>query len=41
LGSFCNAPGKLDVPHYMALDSAGAIYAADFRNWRVEKFVKK
>jgi DNA-binding beta-propeller fold protein YncE len=41
LGSFGKVPGKIDVPHYIAIDSAGAIYSADFRNWRVDKFVKK
>jgi len=41
IGSFGKAAGKLDTPHYIAVDSTGAIYAADFRNWRVEKFVKK
>ncbi len=41
LGSFGKIPGKIDVPHYIAVDSAGAIYAADFRNWRIDKFVKK
>src|ERR1700687_1450555 len=41
LGSFGKIPGKIDTPHYIAVDSTGAIYAADFRNWRVDKFVKK
>jgi DNA-binding beta-propeller fold protein YncE len=41
LGSFGKIPGKIDIPHYIAVDSTGAIYAADFRNWRVDKFVKK
>lgn len=40
LGSFGKIPGKLDVPHYIAVDSTGAIYSADFRNWRVDKFVR-
>jgi hypothetical protein len=40
LGSFEKIPGKLDVPHYIAVDSTGAIYSADFRNWRVDKFVR-
>jgi DNA-binding beta-propeller fold protein YncE len=41
LGSFGKIPGKMDTPHYIAVDSTGAIYAADFRNWRIDKFVKK
>jgi DNA-binding beta-propeller fold protein YncE len=41
LGSFGKVPGKLDVPHYIAVDSTGAIYSADFRNWRVDKFVRR
>ena len=41
IGSFGKVAGKLDTPHYIAVDSTGAIYAADFRNWRVEKFVKQ
>jgi len=28
------------VPHYIAVDSKGAIYVAEVRNWRVQKFVK-
>jgi DNA-binding beta-propeller fold protein YncE len=40
LSSFGKVPGKLDVPHYIALDSAGAIYVAEIRNWRVQKFVR-
>jgi hypothetical protein len=41
IGTFGKSAGKLDVPHYIALDSTGALYVADFRNWRVEKFVKQ
>ncbi len=41
IGSFGKAPGKIDIPHYLAVDSAGAVYVADFRNWRVEKFVEQ
>jgi hypothetical protein len=33
------SPGKIDVSHYIAVDSTGAVYVADFRNWRVEKIV--
>ena len=39
IGSFGKSPGKIDIPHYLAVDSTGAVYVADFRNWRVEKFV--
>jgi sugar lactone lactonase YvrE len=41
LGSFGKVPGRIDTPHYIAVDRSGAIYSADFRNWRVDKFVKK
>lgn len=41
IGSFGKVAGKLDTPHYLAVDSTGAIYAADFRNWSVEKFEKQ
>jgi len=41
IGSFGKAPGKIDIPHYLAVDSTGAVYVADFRNWRVEKFVRQ
>ena len=40
LSSFGKVAGKLDVPHYIAVDSKGAIYVAEIRNWRVQKFVK-
>mgnify|MGYP000740024704 CR=1 FL=1 len=41
LGEFGKIPGKLDIPHFVAVDSEGAIYSADFRNWRIDKFVKQ
>lgn len=41
ISQFGKAPGSIDIPHYVAVDSSGAVYVADFRNWRVEKFVKK
>ena len=41
LGEFGKTPGKLDIPHFVAVDSDGAIYSADFRNWRIDKFVKE
>ena len=40
LSEFGKTPGKLHVPHYLAVDSTGAIYVAEVRNWRVQKFVK-
>jgi peptidylamidoglycolate lyase len=39
LGSHGKAPGTLDWPHALAVDSKGAIYVAEIRNWRVQKFV--
>jgi hypothetical protein len=32
--------GVNQFPHYLALDSTGAIYVAEIKNWRVHKFVK-
>ncbi|HEX5226103.1 MAG TPA: peptidyl-alpha-hydroxyglycine alpha-amidating lyase family protein [Bryobacteraceae bacterium] len=40
LSSYGKTPGKLDVVHYMAVDSTGAIYTAEIKNWRVQKFAK-
>lgn len=40
LSSYGKVPGKLDFPHYLAVDSTGAIYVAEINNWRVQKFVK-
>jgi len=40
LGSHGRAPGKFFFPHSVAVDSTGAIYVAEIRNWRVQKFVK-
>jgi DNA-binding beta-propeller fold protein YncE len=40
LGAPGAAPGQFQLPHYLALDSAGAIYVAEVRNQRVQKFVK-
>jgi DNA-binding beta-propeller fold protein YncE len=39
LGSHGKTPGKLDFPHYLAVDSTGAIYVAEIKNRRVQKFV--
>lgn len=38
LGSFGKVQGKLDFPHAIAVDSAGAIYTSEIKNWRVQKF---
>jgi DNA-binding beta-propeller fold protein YncE len=40
LGSYGKTPGKLDFAHSIAVDSTGAIYVAEIKNWRVQKFVK-
>lgn len=40
LGSHGKSPGKLDYPHNITVDSSGAIYVAEIKNWRVQKFVK-
>jgi sugar lactone lactonase YvrE len=39
-GSYGKSPGKLDFAHNIAVDSHGAIYVAEIKNWRVQKFVK-
>ena len=41
LGSHGKIAGKLDFPHQLAVDSTGAIYVAEIKNWRVQKFIKK
>ena len=40
LGGHGKAPGKFDFPHGIAIDSTGAIYVTEIKNWRVQKFVK-
>jgi len=40
LGSYGKTPGKFDFAHSIAVDSTGAIYVAEIKNWRVQKFVK-
>ena len=40
LSSYGKVQGKLDFPHSIAVDSTGAIYVAEIKNWRVQKFVK-
>ena len=39
LSSYGKVPGKIDIAHYLAVDSTGAIYVAELNNWRVQKFV--
>jgi DNA-binding beta-propeller fold protein YncE len=41
LSSYGKTPGKLDFPHGIAVDSTGAIYVAEIKNWRVQKFVPR
>ena len=41
LGSYGKMPGKFDFAHSIAVDSGGAIYVAEIKNWRVQKFVKE
>ncbi|MFN7996431.1 MAG: peptidyl-alpha-hydroxyglycine alpha-amidating lyase family protein [Bryobacteraceae bacterium] len=41
LGSPGKAPGKFDFAHQIAVDSTGAIYVAEIKNWRVQKFAKQ
>ena len=41
LGSFGKTPGKFDFAHHMAVDSTGAIYVAEIKNWRVQKFAPR
>ncbi len=38
LGSYGKVPGKFDFVHNITLDSTGAIYVAEIKNWRVQKF---
>ncbi|MBI1791614.1 MAG: hypothetical protein HYR60_29140 [Acidobacteria bacterium] len=40
LGSYGKAPGKFDFAHHIAVDSTGAIYVAEIKNWRVQKFAR-
>ena len=41
LSSYGKAPGKIDFAHNLALDSTGALYVAEIKNWRVQKFAVK
>ena len=37
-GQYGKIPGRFDFVHHMAVDSTGSIYAAEIKNWRVQKF---
>ena len=41
LSGYGKAPGKLDFAHNMAIDSTGALYVAEIKNWRVQKFAAR
>ncbi len=41
LGSYGKTPGKLDFAHNIAVDSSGALYVAEIKNWRVQKFAAR
>jgi DNA-binding beta-propeller fold protein YncE len=41
LGSYGKVQGKFDFAHNIAVDSTGAIYVAEIKNWRVQKFAPK
>jgi DNA-binding beta-propeller fold protein YncE len=37
-GEYGKQPGQLDFAHNIAVDSTGAIYVTEIKNWRVQKF---
>ena len=41
LSGYGKAPGKLDFVHNIAIDSTGALYVAEIKNWRVQKFAAR
>ena len=41
LSSFGKTQGKLDFAHNIAIDSTGALYVAEIKNWRVQKWSPK
>jgi DNA-binding beta-propeller fold protein YncE len=41
LGSHGKMQGQFDFPHNLTVDSTGAIYVSEIKNWRVQKFVAK
>ena len=38
IGSFGKLPGQLDYAHHLSVGRSGAIYVAEIKNWRVQKF---
>lgn len=40
LGGHGKSPGKFDFAHNIAVDSTGAIYVVEIKNWRVQKFAR-
>jgi DNA-binding beta-propeller fold protein YncE len=40
LGSHGKTEGKFDFVHNIAIDSTGALYTAEIKNWRVQKFAR-
>jgi len=38
LGSYGKLPGQLDFSHHLSVGPSGAIYVAEIKNWRVQKF---
>jgi len=41
LGSYGKVQGKFDFAHNIAVDSTGAIYVSEIKNWRVQKFAPR
>jgi DNA-binding beta-propeller fold protein YncE len=41
LSSYGKVQGKLDFVHNIAIDSTGALYVAEIKNWRVQKFAAR
>ena len=40
LSHYGKLPGELDFAHSIAVDSTGAIYVVEIKNWRVQKFAR-
>lgn len=38
LSGYGKLPGRLDFAHHIAVDSRGALYVTEIKNWRVQKF---
>ena len=41
VGSHGKMQGQLDFPHNLTVDSTGAVYVAEIKNWRVQKFAPR